>query len=482
MRFQVIGVALLAWGLTGCGSIANRPGGDFQVHVLDEGPFVARSRVDPIELRFSVEGCEQFTFGLDTSSLEEQRVRPLVLGSSGSDFVARVPVSWIAPEPGSVCIRDEQQPHRLHARLSVHCVDDGRTLESDPLEFSYATAWRVFELPDGIDAAAYHGDELLLLSGGTLEGRAPDGTLLHTTSLVPPPAEPSRTLLAEWNGRLQVWSSCAPGACGLSDQGLPNSELTPWFKAGAALVRNEPVRIPGAPFAIAPDGSERLVLLSEHGRVLVHLRPGEAPSVVLRTEDRLVTPFARNSTGLVYFGWDRATALARLRDADGEALFEVELPGSGEPEALFLSPDGAAWGLIRQGAVYVGRFGEDAIQLPTQLAVGQRPPQVGVAWFGGGLVVHGEQGIEVYGASVPHALRFRTEVSESTRILGVVGAADRLLVSTLDGVQIFGADGQVVGGAAPLPCGLGTTLLARPAGLDTAVLVAGRHVLTFKIR
>ena len=490
MRIQVIGWMCLFGGLAGCGSIASRPGDDFKLQLHDSGPLVVEGRVEPVELRFSLDGCEVFTVGLDASTAEERRILSLEPEARGTDLVVRVPVSWFAPESGEFCLRGEADPHRVHAKLSVHCADDGRTLESDPLEFSYATAWRTFDVRKQIHAAAVGVDGLLLLAGDHLEGRTLEGQVLFDVPLSPAPKEPGEALLTEWDDAVQVWSSC-PGTCGFTDVPYPsgtestfvfNSEITPYAWLGNALVATSPIRVPGEPFALAREGADRLVLLTESGRILLHLPLEGTPTVVTQTHDRLVTRFSQTVAGPVYLGADATSDKARLRDSEGKVLFEVQLPGTGELDALSLSPDGAAWGLIRQGAVYVGHFGESAVQLPTQLAEGSRPPQVGIAWVDRGIVVHGDSAVEVYEAAAPHALRFRSEFSRTAQIQSVVGAGDRLLVTTLHGVMILGADGAVIGGAEPMPCGLAPSLSARPAANDRAVVVSGEQVLVFKTR
>ena len=67
------------------------------------------------------------------------------------------------------------------------------------------------------------------------------------------------------------------------------------------------------------------------------------------------------------------------------------------------------------------------------------------------------------------------------QLLGVTVVGDKLVLTTNSGVRVLGADGSVVGGADPLPCGLSPTALAIPTGPTTFAVAAGNFVYVFDV-
>lgn len=112
-------------------------------------------------------------------------------------------------------------------------------------------------------------------------------------------------------------------------------------------------------------------------------------------------------------------------------------------------------------------------------------------WTGGNIMVpedtRAPSVVRVYDATAPHALRYEYQVEAlpgatvSAYLVGLVAIGDHLVLTTSTGLRILDADGKLVGGADPLPCGARTTAAAEQIGPTWVAVGVGEVIWQFEV-
>ncbi len=134
--------------------VAERPGHDFALRVLDEEPIEAVGRIH-VPVRFAVEGCKAFDLALE---IEAGVSRPVSFREEpDGTFVATVPVAWM--QDLSRCdmgFLGAIHGHRPGALVAV-CQDAGRSARASFSLRSYS-GWSYSSSDDGEIRALFPGD------------------------------------------------------------------------------------------------------------------------------------------------------------------------------------------------------------------------------------------------------------------------------------------------------------------------------------
>jgi hypothetical protein len=136
------GLGLIVFGslaCAACGGVAERPGHDFAVRVLDEAPIRSVGQIYA-PVRFAVEGCSAFDLALDD---EAGTSRPLSFSAQpDGTFVASVPVAWMRSSLhcGSSFMPGDNDIDP--GTIVVTCQDAGRTAKASfTLDAQIGRSW-----------------------------------------------------------------------------------------------------------------------------------------------------------------------------------------------------------------------------------------------------------------------------------------------------------------------------------------------------
>jgi hypothetical protein len=181
--------------------------------------------------------------------------------------------------------------------------------------------------------------------------------------------------------------------------------------------------------------------------------------------------------------------VAVLNTTDGQALDQGRSTGAlGEVDAhgtngwgrADLSPDAARMFVTERAQTYsvdVDPSNPEPDEFPYR---GRRYwDEGGVDWLPGAVAIWDYFDIDVYDDTPPHALRWEYHVEAlpgadvGSHFLGATAVGDKLVVTTNTGIRILGADGALVGGSDPFPCGMTTTAVAERTGPTTVAVGAG---------
>lgn len=474
-----------------CDPLAVRPGADFEVRLLSDTPLRLEQRLEPVELVFEVDGCDEIevAVGHRTTAGTSDRVVEHRTRDDGS-LVATVPVHWLV-EPRGSCSYDTSAPLLSRAELAVTCRSDGRQLRSDSFDVYWAPAWRYLWQARGEVSQLFEGSALaqfFTLGAGWLT--LFDGTdeLSETQALVEASIEP---LLRLRGDRAFLWIGCPLSDCGLvriSDAQQTYTSASYVYQlelgyGGLGYTGSEPLLVPGGVVDMAVDGQGHLVVLgrtSSHAALLA-FGDGDEPERTL-VDTQVASGLAQVYGQLVFLGLDGQETALSLYGVDGAVRWRAELPGTGPVATASLAPDGEHWALIRGGRVWLGQGDAWTSQLDTDLARFSDPSDLGLTWSETGLAAYNRERVDLFalgGATAPrfvHHLEPLEPHGPQVSLRRVSASGDRLLLSTSTGVRFLDEEGRVAGGIDPLPCGAGPSAAAVPIADGLAAVAFGRDV------
>jgi hypothetical protein len=504
MRFKSAIAATII--ICGCDALRPTPGLGFELHVVSETPIVLRQSASPVDVKFTLGGCNHFTMSVAAGG---NNVHPLSswLKQADGSFLASVPVSALT-SPGQ-CGMDEEEPLTSSVELIAHCDDDGRTVKSGPVEVSYAPSWRTtWRNPYGSAQYIFPGADpgsVFSVGGGWLTSHRLDDLAAASGAYgLVTPLEPA--LLARHGERVYLWGGCpfpandcpAPtvsfpgGTLQIGGSYLYGYELR---EHSALHALKSPTLIPGSAGDLAFETSGTLAILSRAitPTLVTRLDEGKAPVTVALTNEADATAFSRLSDGsLVFVTCDALDpSIGRLRRSDGSLVVEFSLPGSGKVELLSLAPTAKSLDptilMKRNGNVWLGSAGGAWSMVSTELVLSENAS--GLAWLEDAVVLWSGAAAEAFELTPDHPRRYRYLANGLDSSLALDGAAmpvgivsatgvgRSVLLTTATGVRLIDPTGQLRGGADPLPCHQMQGRIATAALDDHTVAVTGGEYL-----
>jgi hypothetical protein len=458
MKFKFLVVSSLA---IGCGSLTSRPGDDFRVEVTTPEIFAVQ-QVAPMDLAFSVEGCDDFVATVTFAGGAPTTLEPKALGNGR--YSAALPVESLRA-PNHVCREDSETVRESPATFGVTCRADGRTTIAN-LKVKYAPAWRASWRGRGPADAIFAGptpDQFYEIGSGwlnTVEGKERKLEEEAATSNAP-------QHLVAMGQSVHVWSRCPTNDCGMF-----------WFVdtptrkigAGADVIqvfdtRDGDLRFTGNitappdPIDFIREDSESVLLSVTSNKTAISRITG----TTLRVATLLDGEVARTKFGMLdgahVFLTQTDSNQARLRRSDGSLVGEFPLPGAGKVLTLSLAPTGDAWVVVRGGEVWLSTLSRNAIGVSapsvTLLSeISGANGSVNVAWTTSGVVLQDSTGAELFSRATNQ--RTWKTVDPRRSVVFATGVGESVVLLTFTGLQIVDAAGRITGGADPIApeCGL----------------------------
>jgi hypothetical protein len=145
--------------------------------------------------------------------------------------------------------------------------------------------------------------------------------------------------------------------------------------------------------------------------------------------------------------------------------------------------------MLRGGKVWLGDDSATPTLLSTELTKGVSGAYLGAAWLNSAVAIWDEdKAVEAFELSGAHERRYRYEVAlidphfgSATIRHGGFGQGELLVLTTYSGIRIHDRQGNLVGGAEPLPCALLPSSGAVSMGPQTIAVPAGRYAYVFDL-
>jgi hypothetical protein len=484
MRKSVVAavVSVLSWG---CGPISSNPGGPLQVELKNRfTPLELVQRLDPVDLEFTVDGCEAFDAYVVSGDEAQRRQTSLEVQAIGvQTYRASAPVEALRPVNACYGVSaDDSSPAQIW--LDIVCVTDGRTATSQPINVTYRIAKAVHFASDldvifpsrvegdfwAFGRTGYHSatTAVQVLGAGDVSGVFGRFILPVASGFVGIHDQTSDAVQAsDGTGTFDLvgYSAVAYGNSGVGNVFGPSVAASPWD-----IIEHR--RWQGVDLVIGESGSSIAVGNGSDWQPAVTITRVD-PYAALNQEAVLLHAFfdevllgvsqGTESIAPVILTRDRKTGLGRLRGLDGALLATTPSPLDApalKATPYVLSDDGSAWAFRKSvGAdthVYVQTRSGSTVSEPIRLTTSKSSA---IAFLSdGSLAVGGRDGVDIFAAPTftLAATRLLHKSGSDVFVSQIIPLADAAMaVVTDDGVQLVNHLGRVVGGAQPFPpeCG-----------------------------